>query len=359
MISDELMVLPLYPEQRDKNLSKAVEELIKISQFYESIDIDEWLIERREKYHEQTQPNITETVFDLSGLNIGHSIIKLYEDHWTYPTPYRAIEIDGSVAFSFDPPHMDENYAIHIDENYELIWEQIQTILFSLSGNEIETGRIDSDSEPFSNWRWYNGHGSDKTYEEHIHPVVVKTIEVILKKETPGSYVPILDLFSADNRFIVSLHNRLSYSCPNFEFSYHCADKEDVLLEKAAKDLGDRDLTGRGSGKYGNITWRREDLRTYDFGFPEISEAPKIITAIGGLTNSVTTNDEAYEIAVKAHSILAPSGYFIVTGLSNCHLNSQDFADIGFNVLNKSVPERISRTDNRDPQQLYILQKID
>ena len=86
-----------------------------------------------------------------------------------------------------------------------------------------------------------------------------------------------------------------------------------------------------------------------------VQRMPDIVTAIGGLNILVVNSvQEARHVAQMVYDVLPNGGVFIVTGFTRGYLSAKEFREIGFEVMNMSIPQNYPRAV---PRELYILRK--
>lgn len=86
-----------------------------------------------------------------------------------------------------------------------------------------------------------------------------------------------------------------------------------------------------------------------------IDESRTLVTISGGLNHQVISRDQALAVADNLSFELNSQDVVIVTGLSFCLLNAEDWRERNFSVNNMSIPRNF--LESRNPKQLYILTK--
>jgi hypothetical protein len=153
----------------------------------------------------------------------------------------------------------------------------------------------------------------------------------------------IADLFGGDGEFLEQFLQKL----PNHTEVSQAAviDRNDQSLTLAQKRFG---LTT-------NVKTIQKELTQEVDLFDDLTSRPNLVTAIGGLCQSVITRDQAFTVAQRVYKQMAPGGVFLATGYSPMLLNAAHFRDIGFKVEQMSIAAYIP--DCPHPTQMYVLRK--
>ncbi|MBN2367825.1 hypothetical protein JXC34_02310 [Candidatus Woesearchaeota archaeon] len=240
----------------------------------------------------------------------------------------------------------DENFFL-IEQDYVIIMKNyLLSLLPLLGGNDVEldTSRIaDSASRDSAYWDNWKKNKEGAHYKLEIYPRCVEAISAIAG-EFNGGEMTLVDLFGGDGEFIYSLSSIIEDQYPRLKMSYHVVDNNLVSIERANE-------LHIGSAFSAHL----EDLAETENIFQVIGAAPYIVTAIGGLNKNVISKEEARKLAGTVYEGLNPGGFFVVTGYSSCHMNSLQFSEIGFEILNMSLPENIAT--GKVPKHFYILKK--
>ncbi|MEN9407545.1 MAG: hypothetical protein RLZZ455_761 [Candidatus Parcubacteria bacterium] len=182
-------------------------------------------------------------------------------------------------------------------------------------------------------WTEYSDTVADY-YKRMIHPTM---IPLVTESLSGGDVV--WDLFGGEGSFLDALYARTSHS-----------DGEFFLMDLHAEQFR-RSRSKKGVNVV-SVDLADSDARQNTFAsVPE----PTVVTALGGLCRQVITPPQALEVASDVYDRLPQGGRFFVTGITPVALNADQFADIGFEVLHKSIPENL--LSGSHPSQLYILEK--
>ena len=179
-------------------------------------------------------------------------------------------------------------------------------------------------------------------YSKQVYPQVISAID---RNQDMANITPltVVDIFGGDGEFVLEAWHRL----PNKgQIYFHIIDRNQPSLDEASsKFAGTPNVTVHSP----------QDLTAAGNLFDCVREKPNIVTAIGGLCFNVVSRREALAIAQKVHAELASGGIFVVTGYTSVLLNSVDFREIGFSILETSAPQMAIRATR--PEQLYVLRK--
>lgn len=199
--------------------------------------------------------------------------------------------------------------------------------------------------------RWYierqrGGVGdiSDWEYERAIDPVCAKRIKPLLER-LYGTFgeVSLLDICAGAGNFvdIVLREARGQYSMTSALIerdAVNVATAREVLLNRGTVVIE----AGLGVNSAG--VWA------------QLPKRPNIVTSIGGINHKVMSREDAFATARQVYDILPLGGIFVVSGLSVCHLDRDDFEAIGFRVECMTIPGNILEGY---PFQFYVLVKHD
>lgn len=219
---------------------------------------------------------------------------------------------------------------------YEPLLANCWKLFAVLDGNDAEldcSHREEKNLMEATFWTEYTDTVTDY-YKSMIHPTM---ITLVTESLTGGDVV--WDLFGGEGSFLEAIRSRTSH-----------ADGEFFLMDLNAEQFR-RGRRNKGVNVV-SVDLADPDARHDVFGsVPE----PTVVTALGGLCRQVITPSQAFEVASDVYDRLPQGGRFFVTGITPVSLNAREFAEIGFEVLHKSIPENL--LSGTHPSQLYILEK--
>lgn len=221
---------------------------------------------------------------------------------------------------------------------YEYKLRCLRKLFKALKGDELEVRRDlqFKDAHDDDYWDdWYSRKSPDEgfyaydTYREYLHPLVVGIIQKALPLISQDKEISILDIFSGDGIFIKQLDKTLKPSLGSRDKRYILIDRNARLCETARKKLRKLPAT-----IFTEDLTKLKDIETL------IRVRPQCITAIGGIQEQVVNYKDAIAICNRVYHLLPEGGIFIVSGYWPSRLDSDDFRNIGFEVINMSVPAR-------------------
>lgn len=172
---------------------------------------------------------------------------------------------------------------------------------------------------------------SDITYKIKIDPFCAAEIQPLigrLKKDF--GYVVLLDIFAGSGDFVNLVYEM---AAPGLDIWSYLIEKDPRNVEHA------RDLLKGYMGRERVI--QAELGEGKDEVLRQLRSRPNLVTSIGGINNTVVTREDAFAIARQVYEILPEGGIFVVSGLSICHLDKDDFESIGFRVERMTVSEHV------------------
>ncbi|MBI2443514.1 MAG: hypothetical protein HYV40_06465 [Candidatus Levybacteria bacterium] len=225
--------------------------------------------------------------------------------------------------------------------NYFLIEDSVRKLFGVLDGNDVEVNCRhwqDLHGEPIAleDWSTWEGWKERTRYLDEIHRDVVS--ELYPRFPQAGS---VLDIFGGDGSFLSFIQE---IAGDQSALTYFLADGNPTQCVQAADNPGIHIFPPV------DLTKREERVMVLE----SVADL-RIVTAIGGLCRKVVREREAIEIAEDVYNFLPEGGLFVVSGLTPTYLNSGIAEDIGFTVLNKSLPQNL--LEKRPPFQLYVLRK--
>jgi hypothetical protein len=135
----------------------------------------------------------------------------------------------------------------------------------------------------------------------------------------------IADLFGGDGEFLEQVLQKLPSQTEVSQAAV--IDRNGQSLTLAQKRFG---LTP-------NIKTIQKKLTQDEDLFDGLAGRPNLVTAIGGLCQSVITRDQALTVAQRAYDQMAAGGVFLATGYSPMLLNAAHFRDIGYKVEQMAI----------------------
>lgn len=214
-------------------------------------------------------------------------------------------------------------------------YNTFQSILDLVLGNEREViaGRLldDRPQKPDYWGTWFKETGEDNPFNDYrtkIHPLMVNVVEAVMQNiNGAAAGIHIIDLFGGTGNFIYDLNLRLAERYPGKHITYEHIDRDVPSLKEAQRLLGNNP----------DITIHKPiDITAVNSFSGIFDRQPQIVTISGGLNDGVLTKEQAVRVGRNLFEAMPPEGILIVTGRSGCLLHTQDWHDIGFDILNKS-----------------------
>ncbi|MBN2145095.1 MAG: NAD(P)-dependent oxidoreductase, partial [Candidatus Aureabacteria bacterium] len=332
---ETITIVPQLPEDEDTRRSTVSQ---KLTDFIHDLKVES-NISHTLVYQLKNLKNFTATVLYLDDYDIvidGIKITRMY---------VYASDLSYAYEYAFYLPEM-ELFAGSLDMVGDLV-PRIHRIVHQLKGNEVEyrqsrSGNLQSNSSEFwTTWNQTEPHLIQQ-YRDVIDTNVARAVRAVLKDDA-GPNPGVLELFSYDAPMTEMLMAERDKHADDETVRHAVMDRDKAAMERARQKF-----IGKPVGVY-----ERDISQVVDFR-QEIGFVPHVITSVGGLNSYVVTREEALPVAQRVFQALPEGGYFIVSGITLCHLNSDDFRGMGFEVLNYSIPQRFS---NIARGQFYILRK--
>ena len=224
-----------------------------------------------------------------------------------------------------------------IPRHIEVSVSSVRELLY---GDEVEFFNFgyekDEKLKPLDYWESPYDVYDAKPYLSVIYPAVRNYIEAFLSNHLSPSCKAV-DLLGGNGSFANGLKSVLEDK--NIKLDVSVLDQSDYSKEQCQ-------LKGIPH-IHGNIS--TDKLQCH------INGQVELITCIGGLTKEVVTRETALRAAAEVFDVLAPGGFFVLSGRTAQRLTSKDFRSIGYEVLNTAA------RDNREHRvvaiQLYALRK--
>jgi len=176
-------------------------------------------------------------------------------------------------------------------------------------------------------------------YSAFIDPWIERMIAIALSEFRGPRRPLVVDLLGGNGRLIERLREQFTRA------DYALIDRNAFLLEQAVESLM----------VFGVQLYQR-DIRTVEDFVALLLRKPDVVISSGGLNKDVLSREDAHLVAERIFAALPASGLWIVTGWSSVLLTAADFSEIGFNVLNRSIPKNSFETQEA-PGQFYVLRK--
>lgn len=291
--------------------------------------------------------------------------------HFSLYFPWGPVQLSDGRQLSrvdfYDEYHLPLRYAagdaqyVPSEKRLILVWEDSidksyfygngrPAFLSLLKGNELDGPRSGfwRRTAALGDAEWDGWKPGRKGYEDtikDIHPAVFRlldeTVQEIRSRSGATGLIRVADLFSGDGSFAGSV--RRSY--PEDAVEVMAVERNEELLRKAVAEHPEM---------AGNFI--RADL-TQTQELMSLVGRPDVVTIIGGLNAQVIKRADALGLARQVFDALNDGGYLIVAGYTQTLLYRDDFAGLGFEVLNMSVPGNMRPQSVKAPQDLYVLRK--
>ena len=255
--------------------------------------------------------------------------------------PWLAGDLDQIEVLTENPSDTNAIWVVLPKRHIILMneeWRNVISLLRLFKGNELEvqcnlvSGNV---VRPGSFWDDWVRQSSFQFYIDKIHPMVLAAVIDIIKQNfVSQETVEILDIFGGRGNFLSTLHLRIARERVKQNIHLALLDNNEKSLTSAHRIL---------DGLSPAVTVYEATDMTAEAGWKGVlTRRPHLITAIGGLNRCVVTRSQALQIARDVFDVLENGGFLVVTGLSPVLLTANDFKNIGFEVLNMSVPEHIN-----------------
>lgn len=221
----------------------------------------------------------------------------------------------------------------------------------SLAGNMVEvdaTQPLYSDqSNLYWDEAWKDRHPFiGNVYRFGVYPRVINAILDRFNDINGTTDIHCVDLFGGDGEFVELLKSKIDQE-KRSAFTFHIIDASGPSLDRARERFVKDD---------GNVVVHSPRyLQSDQVVFQNVPNPPKFVTAVGGLCGSIMSRQEALSLTERIYEEMAKNSMFVVSGMTGVLLNSEDFKQIGFQVLNMAVSENVVLL--KPPYQLYVLQK--
>lgn len=185
---------------------------------------------------------------------------------------------------------------------------------------------------------------SDWEYRDKIDPACAKKVVPLLGRFRKAE-VAVLDIFGGGGNFLDMVLKGASTQTQHRVVpmlierdARNVANARELLRDRGAAVI-EAEMGPNSAGVWGQLPRR-----------------PDIVTSIGGINEKVIPREGAIAVAKQVYDNLPPGGIFVISGLSMCHLNRDDFEAIGFRVEDMAISENIFTAY---PFQFYVLVKPD
>ncbi len=224
-----------------------------------------------------------------------------------------------------------------------------------LNGNEFERSFFDENSfavvpkEVWDNWETLMSY-EIQHYTKVIHPQINETLRKICTLH-PHLKMHILDIGGGDG----VLGERIIQALPDQVAKVHVLDGSQKLIE-TAKHRAEA-LSGKLIAQVSDI----QDMIDTPSVLSEYDGHVDIVILCGVVAQQVLNKQTALNLVRKCHSILPENGFLVAASLSPALINSQEYEAIGYEVLNKTITNKIHRNPNLPSyatNDFYTLQKI-
>lgn len=257
------------------------------------------------------------------------------------------------IIHSHDPANWifyipSENILRAIPRSDEEVGLAASGLLHRLSGMDLEVDRIGEGRPGQDETFWYDWISRDELsdYRNFVHPIVTRVAGDLLRDRlSAGQPVVIADLGGGEGSLSRAMLDSLQQEYPDARIRLHFVERDDRLVEEARRRLEFRGVTVHPPTDIRDI----EDLSAF------LGETPDLVVTSGVLTQQVMDRTDVMRVVSRIHESLSPGGYFIQTGLAPAQINASDLRDNGFEVLNKSVPERV--WTSAPPDNFYVGKK--
>jgi len=234
--------------------------------------------------------------------------------------------------------------------------ELVDSIIESLSGNEVEIimpPDVVPKPKPRDYWdrdRDWKDTANHRVAYNAVYDAVTHQIEAIFSNGFfPQHNIMLADIGGGDGEFIEFLDRFIKGESNKRQMNYLLVDNSSKSIERAQKRLADMP----------NITIRKDNILSLSAIMQDTAVAPHIITALGVINTHVVDKEQALSIAQQAYEWLEKGGYFIVSGKTFSLVKAIEFAEMGFEIVNMSIPQNIKDRDRHECAQLYVLHKKD
>jgi nucleoside-diphosphate-sugar epimerase/phosphoglycolate phosphatase-like HAD superfamily hydrolase/tRNA A-37 threonylcarbamoyl transferase component Bud32/SAM-dependent methyltransferase len=192
---------------------------------------------------------------------------------------------------------------------------------------------------------WHHSRVYDQ-YRESVDPVLLEAVASVLslpgyRNKTDMAY---LDLFGGDGSFMAKVLAYKDTLPGKTHWIPYLIDRDTASLN-AARDRLDAMP----------VRVYRSDLVFGEKLSEIVQHKLDLVTSEGGINAGVVDTETAARVSREVFDALNPGGYFLVTGYTLSRLSAKDFASIGFEVINASVPPNL--LSESVPKQLYVLRK--
>ena len=227
--------------------------------------------------------------------------------------------------------------------------DSVHSLFYFLKGNELEV-ISNSDDELMDDdyWEYWNEKDEYWKYITDIHPLLSQVIfSIVMNVSSYEDEIHILDIFGGNGTFLKNINKKLTYVRPSADIRYSFLEKNETSTRIANNNLEEFDNT---------FIYPATDISNIESFSEFLFEKPHIITALGGLNEGVISKKNAYKIAKNVYDVLPFGGFFVVSGYSNPLLYADNFSEIGFHVINASIPQKYFQKSLSS--KLYILKKV-
>ncbi|MEN9408002.1 MAG: hypothetical protein RLZZ455_1218 [Candidatus Parcubacteria bacterium] len=268
---------------------------------------------------------------------------------------------DGYTKRSFELPSGVYTLSEEFSTEWYLVEKKTHELFHTLSGSDVEVDsalpdREESGTIEASYWsRWKEGTRSGQVYRQDIYPEVANHVlpEIVAARGRHRA----VDLFGGDGEFVRLLQHSARVLGSTASLDWSLVDRDSASLSRARLHTNSPLARSREQQDGLKLTVHDPldltDVKKRQRLFREIGPQD-LVTVIGGLNSSVITSVDAYQIAHDIREqLLVPGGTCVITGYTHSLLNRAMFIEMGFDVLQMSVPENIFA--NKLPRQLYVL----
>lgn len=223
-----------------------------------------------------------------------------------------------------------------------------------VTGNELE--RIFPDTYPCAKPRkgfwdvWERELPNEvKHYETIIYPQIIDTLQKIYTLN-PHQKLDIIDLGGGSGKLADTILKKLPQQV-----------RQVVVIDSSAPLIG---LAKKRAKKHSRKLVARcigvEEISEKLYASPQYKQSADVAILCGVVAHQVLNKKAALDIIEKCKSILRENGMIIATSLSAALINSTEYEQMGYHVLNKTFSftlDRGPRLPSTATNDFYILQK--
>lgn len=238
-------------------------------------------------------------------------------------------------SFTFlNPPDkkpLVEEY--HLLPKYALSKEEVDEIMACYNGREVEIFTplgSRTPPAPRPHWRgWRNVDSLQRQFSCLLYPRVYYAFNLVCCYFSPHKY-SILDLGGHDGEVSIALLDRCSRISEAI-----CVDSDLGAYKTALATIACPHTLPTTKARFTPIL---ADIREKDLTKFTRRAQVDVVLLVGVTGWGILTHKESYNLMISAKEALKPGGLAVITSLSIHHLNSKDYAEMGFEILNTSSP---------------------